>query len=540
MSFASIGRPRGDDRAGPAAGGAAPRAITVAILAMGGEGGGVLADWLVDLAEADGWFAQSTSVPGVAQRTGATIYYVELFPADAARAAGADPVLALMPVPGEVDVVIASELMEAGRAVQRGLVTDDRTTLVASTHRVYSMTEKTAMGDGRVDAAALADGCRRAAHRFVAADFARLAEDARSVISASLFGALAATGALPFARERFEAAVRRGGVGVEPSLAAFAAGYAAGAAAGHHRPDATRPQAAAPRLGPRLADHERRIVERFAPAAHEVLRAGVLRLADWQDEAHAADYLDRLAPVADVDAAAGPLPGEAPHALLVETARHLALWMSYEDAVRVADLKTRRSRFERVATEVRLADGQLLDVGEFLHPRLQEIADVLPRPIGERLLGTPWLARGLGRLVGRGRVVTTSSVRGYLQLCAVAALRRWRRGSLRFALERARSDDWLARVVAAAAVDPALALEIVRCQRLVKGYGDTHARGWGSFERLMQALDRLPPGALGAAGLHALREAALADEGGAALAAALARLDAVGGAPAAAPASAAR
>jgi indolepyruvate ferredoxin oxidoreductase beta subunit len=542
MSFASIERPRGDDRAGPAANGAAPRAITVAILAMGGEGGGVLADWLVDLAEANGWFAQATSVPGVAQRTGATIYYVELFPADAARAAGADPVLALMPVPGEVDVVIASELMEAGRAVQRGLVTDDRTTLIASTHRVYSMTEKTAMGDGRVDAAALADACRRAARRFVAADFARLAEDARSVISASLFGALAATGALPFVRERFEAAVRRGGVGVEPSLAAFAAGYAAGGTAGqvHHGPVAARPQAASTRLGPRLADHERRIVGRFAPTAHDVLRAGVLRLADWQDEAHAADYLDRLAPVAAADAAAGPLPGEAPHALLVETARHLALWMSYEDAVRVADLKTRRSRFERVADEVRLADGQLLDVGEFLHPRLQEIADVLPRPIGERLLGTPWLARLLGRLVGRGRVVTTSSVRGYLQLYAVAALRRWRRGSLRFALERARIDDWLARVVAAAAVDPALALEIVRCQRLVKGYGDTHARGWGSFERLMRALDRLPPGALGAAGLHALREAALADEGGAALAAALARLDAVGGAPAATPASATR
>ena len=54
--------------------------IKIAILAMGGEGGGVLADWIVDLGEANGYFAQTTSVPGVAQRTGATIYYVELFP----------------------------------------------------------------------------------------------------------------------------------------------------------------------------------------------------------------------------------------------------------------------------------------------------------------------------------------------------------------------------------------------------------------------------------------------------------------------------
>ena len=47
---------------------------------MGGEGGGVLADWIVDLAEHGGYLAQATSVPGVAQRTGATIYYLELFP----------------------------------------------------------------------------------------------------------------------------------------------------------------------------------------------------------------------------------------------------------------------------------------------------------------------------------------------------------------------------------------------------------------------------------------------------------------------------
>ena len=47
---------------------------------MGGQGGGVLTDWIVELAERHGWLAQSTSVPGVAQRTGATIYYVEMLP----------------------------------------------------------------------------------------------------------------------------------------------------------------------------------------------------------------------------------------------------------------------------------------------------------------------------------------------------------------------------------------------------------------------------------------------------------------------------
>ena len=92
----------------------ASRAITIAIVAMGGEGGGVLADWIVDLAEHAAYRAQTTSVPGVAQRTGSTIYYIELFSGAAADAAGKDPVLALTPVPGELDIVLASELMEAG------------------------------------------------------------------------------------------------------------------------------------------------------------------------------------------------------------------------------------------------------------------------------------------------------------------------------------------------------------------------------------------------------------------------------------------
>src|SRR5206468_8381468 len=78
------------------------RPITVAVLAMGGQGGGVLVDWIVALAERRGWFAQSTSVPGVAQRTGATIYYIEMIAPDANKP-DRHPVLSLMPAPGKVE-----------------------------------------------------------------------------------------------------------------------------------------------------------------------------------------------------------------------------------------------------------------------------------------------------------------------------------------------------------------------------------------------------------------------------------------------------
>lgn len=479
------------------------RALTIALLAMGGEGGGVLADWLVDLAEHNDYLAQATSVPGVAQRTGATVYYLEMFPRRAVPA-GAAPVLALAPVPGEVDVVIASELMEAGRALQRGLVSSGRTTFIASTHRVYSMTERTAMGDGRVDADKLMAGARAAAARFISADFAALAEQAGSPIAPALCGALAASGALPFARVRFEDAIRRRGVGEKASLNAFAAGFDAALAGAPPLPAPAT--AAAVALGPRLATLEQRIATDFPLAVRDTLRHGVLRLADYQHMHYAASYLDRLLPLR----AAGD-------ELLGETARHLALWMSYEDAIRVADLKTRRSRFDRVAGEVRLTPAQLLDINEFMHPRLEEIADILPAGLGRWLLRSRLACALLQPLTRSGRVVRTTSLPGFLQLYAIASLRGLRPRSLRFLQEQERIAGWLAQVQRLAAAQPALALEVARAQRLVKGYGDTHARGWGNFQALMALLPRLESDPQGARQMGELARAALADDSGRAL-----------------------
>lgn len=492
----------------------AKHGITIAILAMGGEGGGVLADWLVDLAEQNGYYAQTTSVPGVAQRTGATVYYLEMFP-EAATPAGRMPVMALSPIPGDVDVVIASELMEAGRALQRGLVTADRTTFVASTHRVYSMTERTAMGDGRVSADKLLAGGQAAARQFITADFAQLAEATGSLISPALYGALAATGRLPFSRAQFESTISRGGVGVSSSLKAFAAGFdAASKALTSPAPAvAAAPAVPVPPVGPRLAALSARIHTHFAAANHATLTVGILRLADYQDVAYATRYLDLLKPLENA------LPGDSALAaeLMDETARHLALWMSYEDTVRVADLKTRRSRFSRVGGEVRLSGAQHLGIHEFLHPRIEEIADTLPASLGRWLLGTRWARACVEPFTRKGRVVQTSSIRGYLLLYVIASMRPLRPRSLRFEVEHQRIADWLATIARLVPTQPGLALEVARAQRLVKGYGDTHARGWGNFKKIMAAMPQLRAMPQGQSQLNALVQAALADDSGQAL-----------------------
>jgi len=486
------------------------RAITIAIVAMGGEGGGVLADWIVDLAEHGGYIAQSTSVPGVAQRTGATIYYIEMFPEAAARAAGHDPVLSLSPVPGDVDIVLASELMEAGRAVQRGLVTPDRTTLIASTHRVYSIRERTAPADGRVDADKLIAAGQAAAKRFVFADMARIAEATGSVVSAALFGALAGAQALPFERAQFEEAIRRGGVGVEPSLAAFAAGYER--ARGEGAADVGAP--AQPTLPPTPAQGLReRVLREFPEATAATVGEGVKRLIDYQDPAYAAEYLDRLAEIRDLDS--------GDYQLLDEVARQLALWMSYEDTIRVADLKTRASRFQRVRDEVRVGKDQLLQINEYMHPRIEEIADTLPASMGRWLLASTAARRVLTPFTRRGRTVRTSSLGWFLLLYGVASLRPWRRGTLRFQNEHARIRRWLDLIRAIAPEDRALAIEIAKSQRLVKGYSDTHQRGTRNFERLMALVPAMRRKSDPAGYLRVLCDAALADDTNAALEASL-------------------
>jgi indolepyruvate ferredoxin oxidoreductase beta subunit len=503
----------------------AERPIKLTIAALGGQGGGVLADWLVEIAEAEGYIVQSTSVPGVAQRTGATIYYLEFFPRAAAERAGREPVMALMPVPGDVDCVLASELAEAGRAIQRGLVTPDRTTLIASTHRAYAIGEKSAMGQGAVDTVELTDLVRSQAKRLVLFDMDETAERHRSVISSVLLGALCGSGVLPFRKQTFETEIQKSGIAVEANLAAFAdacrqAERGDGGFTGKATPKLAQQvpaQARTPSLQP-LLDR----VRRLPSAAQPVVLEGARRAIDYQDPAYAALYLDRVERIAALESRVGTGAGSV--ALLESTARSLALWMTFEDTIRVADLKTRAARFARVRDEIRADPGQLFGITEFMKPRVEEIAGTLPAALGRRLLSSPRLRGWLARWTG-GKQIRTGTLGGFLMLYILGGCKRWRRSTLRFQQENARIEEWLARIEQLAADHYSLAVELARAQQLIKGYGETHARGWRNFLALMGQLEFLATRSDGAALLSRLQDAALADEEGQALAREIAALE---------------
>src|SRR6476646_231455 len=288
--------------------------LTILIGALGGDGGGVLCDWIIAAAHSQGLGVQATQIPGVAQRTGATTYYLEVMPARGPREA----VLALNPAIGEVDIALATELLEAGRMIFNGFVTPDRTTLIASTHRVLAIAERSAMGEGSFDVGRLLRAVKERSQSQILFDMDQAAEESGGVINAVLLGALAGSGKLPIPDSAFELAIRECGKAVDTNLAAFAfgRGHARGEleqAVREHRKRQTAAQG--------VEDLIERARKSFAAMSLDMVEEGIRRLASYQDRRYAALFLDRLA---GVDAA-----------IVREVARHLAVRMSYEDVIRV-------------------------------------------------------------------------------------------------------------------------------------------------------------------------------------------------------------
>lgn len=492
--------------------------IKLAILAVGGQGGGVVTDWIVHLAEENGWYAQATSVPGVAQRTGATIYYIEMVPDR-----GRTPVLALMPSPGDVDIVLAAELMEAGRAMMRGLVTPERTTLIASSHRAYAVAEKVVPGDGISDGMQVVETARRTARRFIAADLERIAVRNGSVISASLFGALAASSVLPFSRESFEATIRSGGKGIEASLRAFHEAFDTALLPAPPAPPATEPELPVSHgpdgLRAAYQDLVVRVEDEIPAESQDMARAGLAKVIEFQDLAYGKEYLRRLLRIAALD---HDLGGDGKGRTLTrEAAKYIANAMAYDDVIRVARIKTQSRRFARVREEMRLHDDQVLTLTEFMHPRMEEVCGTMPRRLGRFIENRPRLFRKLDRIVNRGRHVRSDSIVWFTTLYLLGGLRRFRRRLLRHEVEQAHLTRWLAEAERLARVNYDLGVELLRCRRLIKGYSDTHARGLSRYDRVLSAVPILEVREDGAEWLRRLREAALKDESGAALEGAL-------------------
>ncbi|WP_460274474.1 indolepyruvate oxidoreductase subunit beta family protein [Celeribacter sp. ULVN23_4] len=497
------------------------KVITLAALAVGGQGGGVLTNWIVDVAESNGYNAQSTSVAGVAQRTGATIYYIEM-----CRDTGRQPVFALSPAVGDVDILMASELMEGGRAIMRGFVTPGRTTLIASTHRIPAVSEKIVPGDGRANGPEVLEAMGIAADHVVAFDMETVAKKAGSVISSSLLGSLAGSGALPFSRESYEEVIRKSGRGVEASLRAFGEAYdiAKGTKPAPVFEETPAPPVALLHIPEKLKSKWASLETRLTALPSEVQEMaglGLKKVVDYQDIDYGAQYLDMVEELVALDS--------APFDMSVNAAKYVARALCYDDLLRVADIKTRASRMARVKDEVVVKDDQLMMLTEYLHPRFEEFTTTLPRGLGKWVQKRKSFENLYTKYFDKGRRIRTDSLKGFMMLWIVSSLRPIRRKLLRHESEMAHVEAWFSAVKSVASADPALASELLANYRLIKGYSDTHTRGLSKFARVMGALDLLKGRQDAADWMRRLRTAALDDEKGDGLDGALATIKSFAG-----------
>lgn len=495
--------------------------ITLLVAALGGEGGGVLTDWLIETARHAGYPAQATSIPGVAQRTGATTYYLEVFPVPMAQLGGRKPVFSLNPVPGALDALVSSELLETARQVSNGMASPDRTLVISSSARALTTMERMQMGDGRVDSADLAKIVQQFSKSHHVFDMSAMAKDAGTVVSAVLLGAIAGSGLFPFKREDYEAVVKAGGKGADASLRGFAKAFervAQGKQQQEFLAQVMAPKPAAPAPGSRVEPARTNL---FPEPVREMFGLGYARLVEYQGKGYADLYVKRLQSVLAAEKEADPQAAQG-YATTREMARWLALWMAFDDIVRVADLKSRASRFSRVHGEVKAGDDDLLRVYDHFKPGIPEFAAMVPQGLADKL--TAWDRRRVARGAQPWAMplkVGTHSVFGMVALRTLASMKFLRVRGSRFALEQRMIEQWLQGVLDGLLRDWRLGHEIALCGRLIKGYGSTNERG---KENLLHVLEHLARGGVASEAANAIRvarEAALADDAGKALDAAL-------------------
>ena len=192
-------------------------------------------------------------------------------------------------------------------------------------------------------------------------------------------------------------------------------------------------------------------------------------LIEYQGTAYAQLYVDRLRRFVGKSG--------VDDAMLTEIARLMAARMSYEDLIRIAQLKL-AGVADRSRTQARS-----VDVRKF---RLDELVSVLPAVIAEYLLDAlEWAGWNHRNVKLR---FSSKSWFGILRLKMGAGLRRWRRYSVRYAKERVWVERWLHMIDRSLTRQPAAASEIVQTATMIHGYGDVYRQGMADWSAIIDGL----------------------------------------------------
>ncbi len=467
--------------------------IKILIPAVGGQGGGVLTEWLVQAFFLEDFDAQGISLPGLSQRGGSTVYYLEAHPKP--KSEGKPLIFAQFPVPGEVDIILAQEFLELGRALELGYGSD-KTTIVTSTHRVYSTLEKMPIGSGIYSD----ENLRKLASAFSsemielnALELSKANGMDELAVNGILLGALCESGALPIDKKSFITSIEMVGVAVNASLKAFEVGWnyahsnSDTSLSDSVKWDSFKAERSDKLEGKDKEEYLARIksIESDYPSnLKEILAESVYRLIDYQDIDYADKYLNEVRNIYVID---DDTKGSN-YKLTESYAKNLALLMSYEDGVRVAELKIKSDRFKRIREEMRIKDDQVFHVVDYLKPDAEEIYGLLPNVLvapvlsftQTRLFKKIWRRK---KPLTMGQTPVTNSFSGYLRMWMLTKIKFMRPQSHRYKKEHKLIKRYTETLNKYSTYDYKLTCLIAQSAQMVKGYGKVRRRTMDAFYR---------------------------------------------------------
>ena len=486
--------------------------FSILICALGGEGGGVLTDWLVNTAKLAGVPVQATSIPGVAQRTGATTYYLEMMTSGTNESGGQLPIFGLSPLPGQIDLLISSELLETGRQIGNAMSNPKQTCVISSSNRALTTMEKMGLGDSRVPDETLIDLIKQFSLRHHILDMGEIAKQSGTIISSVMLGCLGASGLLPFRKEHFEKAIQGTNKELSSSQTASLKGFHSGWSTIEQQIkntqfiekviksiDSTNNDDVSMNAYGRLnLKIPAKTFELFPPEVQHILNLGYARLVDYQDYNYANLYLERVLSVWNTEQEAHKSQRAELHTLqqnitpwaaTLEAARWTALWMAFDDIVRVAELKNKRNRFAQIRKDTKAKSHDIVQVYDHFKPGIAELAGLLPEFLATPL--TQWerkrVRSGLPGLELKIKL-HSSSVAGALVLQFLSRLKWLRKLGTRYGFEQKGIDAWLDCVRESIRSDITLGQEVAACGRLIKGYGSTNIRAHENLSYILKSL----------------------------------------------------
>ncbi|HXG31253.1 MAG TPA: indolepyruvate oxidoreductase subunit beta family protein [Thermodesulfobacteriota bacterium] len=470
--------------------------IKILIPAVGGQGGGVLSEWLFQAFLLEGFEVQGIGLPGLSQRGGSTVYYLEAIPKT-------DPcqkpiIFSQYPVPGDVDIILAQEFLELGRVLEQGYGSD-KTTIISSTHRIYSTLEKMPVSGGiysEENLRGLASDFSSSFIGFNALDLARENGLDELGINAILLGALAASRALPIGEASYLKAIEQVGVAVKSNIKAYRIGWDYVRSGNHTIPKAApqkrwedfkeeRAKGLDPKWGKAYHELMGRVERDYPPRLRKILGEAIFRLIDYQDARYAEKYLDELDVIYGIDKKA-----KGDFRITESFAKNLALLMSYEDGIRVAELKIKPDRFKRIKEDMRLREDQVFHVIDYLKPDAEEIYGLLPNVLVAPIIRL-MESRIFQRFLSKRRRITfeqkpvTTSFTGFLRLWALTRLKPLRRYSYRYHKEHSLIRRYKACVERFAGMDYGVGYIVARSGGMIKGYGNVRRRTMDILRRFL-------------------------------------------------------